>query len=69
MNDWISVKDNLPEEEERVLGFDGNCQMGCFVCVYTFRDGDFIDDEGFSYACSEVTHWMPLPAPPKEKEN
>jgi hypothetical protein len=47
--EWISVEDRLPEEGEHILV----CYSDGWICdQYTpFDDG--------------VTHWMPLPEPPK----
>ena len=63
--EWISVKDRLPEMNTKVLccGIKG----GRFIAelsswghenhlYWTKRDGK---------GCSEPTHWMPLPQPPK----
>ena len=71
VNEWISVKDRLPDTAERVL-----------VCktwlgrVYKPEYGyyqDFPNSKGCWYVLTEfgyypqreVTHWMPLPTPPK----
>ena len=64
---WISVKERLPEIGRSVLIY------------YPYWDGDEIqvakldDDEMMFDVCGEfnirvgaVTHWMPLPEPPKE---
>ena len=57
--EWISVKDRLPEYENQVLTYRG--ESGIIVermfpgATWDF-DYDIID---------AVTHWMPLPQPPK----
>lgn len=61
MNDWISVKDRVPEPLEDVL----TCCMDETIHM------NWMDHEGvFMYGDGHggVTHWMPLPAPPKMKE-
>ena len=61
---WISVKDRLPEVAWRVLVTDGtNVNFGYTLCF---------EIKGVSPWCTlspvmpdKVTHWMPLPEPPK----
>ncbi len=73
--EWISVDEKLPEEWEEVLAWDGeNVRQG-----YYTMDIDWDDDakqaetprwtyyDGMLW--ENVTHWMPLPQPPKEKNN
>lgn len=60
---WISVKERLPEPYSWVLGFGfGETEMP----IEVFYDGSEWKDSvlGGWY----ITHWMPLPAPPKEDE-
>lgn len=63
MNDWISVKDRLPKDSERVLCFNGK------VNVVLYNEAKWLD-EGSDYVWSveplNVTHWMPLPAQAEE---
>lgn len=65
---WISVKDRLPVVPEAPLSQDaidnGESFLVCFcdgyidICTFWARRQRF-NEEG-------VTHWMPLPQPPKE---
>lgn len=71
MSEWISVEDRLPEYDEEVLIFDGRIS----AAIYTPRDnecdgfmGEGLDSYGNAYFYDDVTHWMPLPEPPKEDE-
>ena len=58
---WISVKERLPEDEEEVLVFaDGKIHLMFYRRVLAVFEE--CSDE------SNVTHWMPLPEPPKEEE-
>jgi len=62
--EWISVDERLPEDNgyiNSVLFYSGCIRYG-----YLDTDGwrDETDDR-FSPHVSGVTHWMPLPAPPK----
>ena len=66
VQEWISVKDRLPEEK-----------VNCIVHYkHAYCDNDdywaigicFYDGEKFQMDWSyKVTHWMPLPKPPKGK--
>ena len=60
MSEWISVKDRMPDTNTRVLAFAyGQVQFGEW-------DGNqlWFGDE-YSWQPEYVTHWMPLPQPPK----
>jgi hypothetical protein len=63
---WISVKDKLPKENEHVIVFDNT--EG--ICRGYIRYGSWQHYPIGSYAGDgclfDVTHWMPLPSPPKE---
>ena len=61
---WISVKDRLPERNGVYLAYDGE-----YISTVEYEkgrhDSEWTDDyEG--YLDLLVTHWMPLPEPPKE---
>lgn len=58
-NEWISVKDRLPETRKRVLVFIKK------PANYTSIDTDRIVDDRWVRWGRYVTHWMPLPEPPK----
>lgn len=68
---WISVKERLPEHSEIVLVCDARIAETPYVGIWTLEEdvegADCWNDEGGWWrALSEVTHWMPLPEPPKE---
>ena len=71
MCEWISVKERLPEPE-----FRGE-QRGFYLVAlsngvvkelaYEFHDYEnMLFDVGWHETAYPVTHWMPLPDPPKE---
>lgn len=60
VQEWISVKDGLPEEGEDVLVYRGS---GCNVEALESVSRKYWENDIFSYC--RVTHWMPLPQPPK----
>lgn len=56
---WISVKDRLPEENERVLAYFPDM---------TGSDCEIQISKGWALN-KYVSHWMPLPEAPKEDIN
>lgn len=66
-NQWISVKDRLPELGQKVIAVFQD-SGGSIADQARYRD-DMFDFSGWCNVQMEsVTHWMPLPAPPKEGE-
>ena len=69
MQEWISVTERLPEEGDYVLcvlkGFNygGKIQVCKFCPADKFKDKPYF--EHFRNEFPSVTHWMPLPQPPK----
>jgi len=64
---WISVKERLPKMNELCIV---NTKWRGIVPA-TYGNKSWIFDEGqgwFKKVLSYVTHWMPLPEPPKENE-
>lgn len=70
VNQWISVKDRLPDESCECLGIVGgevtevsySPKSKGLICVWSMCDADGskpLSDDA-------VTHWMPLPEPPKD---
>lgn len=57
MNEWISVKDRLPEEDTWVLVY---AKQGSYMNLKV----DYIHD-GQWFNSLLVTHWCYLPEPPK----
>jgi len=76
MNEWISVKDKLPEPKEYVLLWlpsvgTGCTAIGCRDTPIGTKNSDYYADSNtdwyarqYRYRDYEVTHWMPLPEPP-----
>lgn len=66
MNEWINVKDRLPERYKSciVCSEHGNIRIG-----YYDRSDQWVESRYNGNLVKYITHWMPLPAPPTEKEN
>lgn len=71
---WISVKDDLPcnypnnihfEFTDRVLATDGKINIFIAHMKKTNNEWVWYSDDNFDVS-HVVTHWMPLPKPPKE---
>lgn len=62
--EWISVDDRLPEEKANYIVYykhafvEDENHIGICICFY---DGDEFEMDFLH----KVTHWMPLPHPPK----
>jgi integrase len=66
-NVWINVDERLPDVLQEVLAYRGN-YIANLINVYTYVGGDIWKDE-YGFGCRRedegITHWMPLPEPPK----
>ncbi len=62
--EWISVKDRLPDSNNVVFACidDGQCKIVRSAYVSSYGEWKWIERH------QTVTHWMPLPKPPKEEE-
>lgn len=65
---WISVKERLPKDGQKVIAAfrDGG---DVIVDQARYSNGEF-DFANWAYVWDEnITHWMPMPEPPKEEHN
>ncbi len=79
MTKWISVKDEFPKNNTRVLCWDDKDGMyDCFyidsdflLLMYSHPSGKRMINRNLfvscNYAIKDVTHWMPLPSPPENE--
>lgn len=68
--EWISVNDRLPEDMKEIM-FWGRCKdyhkdtpNSAFIGVLKDSDNT-MTWHSLGYEVLNVTHWMPLPEPPK----
>lgn len=59
--EWISVKDRLPEQYAVVIVYDGE-QVG--EAEFNGVDFGWVESEDLAF----VTHWMPFPEPPERMD-
>ena len=70
VQEWISVKDRLPEKYGRYLALTPSRLKGKeydeWLIYYLPQSGFYdTDPEWGDIEMDDVTHWMPLPQPPK----
>lgn len=65
---WVSVKDRLPEPEENVIIWT---KTGCMKYAQYHEDGSvnpwYVYEDNARAWTNVISHWMPLPEPPKEE--
>lgn len=73
-NEWVCVTENLPNPGSAVLVYDHSIGIG-----YLLNDAEKLVEgytpEQISFDCPDwfhpsisITHWMPLPEPPKNNQ-
>lgn len=67
MTEWISVKDRLPQAKEMVLAYEA--AFDSMSMAFRLPNTEEFINVGDYYTLDAVTHWMPLPKPPKETHN
>ena len=63
---WISVKDRLPDKQETYLVFRKEPYGMITIAWYSGHENGWLALDGGFYADGVLTHYMPLPDPPKE---
>lgn len=72
MNEWINVKDRLPEKDCVCVVWNKNRPFQFYIsCFSAFFQEFEINHIGTMIrlpdpVCFHATYWMPLPEPPKE---
>lgn len=66
MSNWVSIEDRLPDVDVLVLIHHTFYRVNSITTAFMHTDGDF-ETEGDVVGCELVTHWQPLPEPPKNQ--
>lgn len=61
--EWISVNDRLPDDGQEVVTYKNGIYE---IQKYEKRRNGWISRSYWFWTMATVTHWMPLPEPPKE---
>lgn len=63
LNEWISVEERLPEGHMQVLMWSARWKIAEAGSYYNKHFWVYTEI-GDGYIADNITHWMPLPAPP-----
>ena len=63
---WISVEEELPKVQDWYLCYN-DVEDGSEV-LHWEGDGNVWMDNDWHYKSKEITHWMPLPQPPRKED-
>ncbi len=63
MDNWIDVNDRLPEDNCQKLVFS---KGRCFIADHWTLTRKWLSADARAKSGVKVTHWQPLPEPPKE---
>lgn len=67
---WIPVTERLPQNYISVLVYlPGERPLPTVHEAYIGGDGEWHSSVVYGVENEDVTHWMPLPEPPKENDN
>lgn len=70
---WISVEERLPKVDKRYDGYEYSAELLVYdglrrrAAYYCHTSGVWYDSR-YEDDTFEVTHWMPMPEPPKEDQ-
>lgn len=63
---WIDVEKQLPEEGQKVLASDGE---DVEIMIYFGTHKGYQEWSSYNCMTIDVHYWMPLPEPPKSKDD
>lgn len=64
---WVKVEDRLPEAGERCIVFGEDIGVASLI-MHISLHGEWVDQLNHTAPYQKtITHWMPLPEPPKDE--
>jgi hypothetical protein len=63
---WINVEDGYPPHGMEVLGYWDEYGEDAYVLVKMREGENYFEGSDVTVSMREVTHWRPLPPPPKQ---
>ena len=67
-NEWVRVEDRLPKDNAQVLMWSARWKIAEAGSYYNQHFWVY-SEIGDGYIADNITHWMPLPAPPKRRSD
>ena len=67
-NEWVSVEERLPEGHAQVLMWSAKWNIAEAGSYYNKHFWVY-SEIGDGYIAENITHWIPLPAPPKRRSD
>ena len=64
---WISVEERLPEETCIAINKYKDYMIG-YISEDEYSNTGYVCEDDDGVICFDVTHWQPMPEPPKEGE-
>ena len=65
-SEWVKAEQEIPEYGKKVVVFVKRASHPHKINFATFNGTGWRTTSGNHYKVSSITHWMPLPKPPKE---
>lgn len=68
--EWISVIKEKPKHDQICYVVNVKASLGCFLAIY-HHNWDYFqlyEPTLYNHPAIEVTHWIPLPPPPRRED-